>query len=331
MPSKTSVPRISVLMPVYNGMPHIREAIASVLAQDVQDWELVISDDGSKDGTRTYLESCQDPRIRVHNQAKNLGIFGNLNFLLEQARAPIAKILCQDDALLTGALERVARFMEERPGCAVSRCFASGDNQRFSPGGQHELEGALPIRLEPAASVLAFATFGNLVGNLCKAACRPGLVLEAGGFDQKYPYAGDYEGWARVARKFGLDLQNEELVFERRHELQNSNLLNLKNELYPQLNDLLARFVAEVRGEDLRVLKRHWTIHFFPQRMSRLVRKLAAGEIKQARLCLQNLPLGISVPSVFAAYPIWKFNLAPARATNRLLFARILELNGESP
>ena len=78
------MPRISVLMPVYNGMPYIPDAVESVLAQDEQDWELVISDNGSTDSTRDYLRSLQDPRIRVHLQQANLGIFGNLNFLLAQ-------------------------------------------------------------------------------------------------------------------------------------------------------------------------------------------------------------------------------------------------------
>lgn len=179
--------RISVLIPVYNGIAYINEAVESVLTQECQDWELVISDNGSKDGTRDYLRTLSDPRIRIYEQPLNLGIMGNLNFLLAQARAPIAKILGHDDMLLSGGLERTARFMEERPNCAVSRCWAQGDKQRYSKGGILQWEGLLPPRLEPAAAILAFATFGNVVGNICRAACRPQLVLQAGGFDQKYP------------------------------------------------------------------------------------------------------------------------------------------------
>jgi len=62
------MPRISVLMPVYNGMPYIPEAVESVLAQDEQDWELLISDDGSTDGTRDYLDTVRDSRIKVIHQ-----------------------------------------------------------------------------------------------------------------------------------------------------------------------------------------------------------------------------------------------------------------------
>jgi len=322
------MPRISVLMPVYNGMPYIPEAVESVLAQDEQDWELVISDNGSTDSTRDYLSTLQDPRIRVHLQQANLGIFGNLNFLLAQTRASIAKILCADDKLLPGALARIAAFMEERPWCAVSRCWAVGDAQQFELGQRAELEGALPARIYPAAAILAFATFRNLVGNLSKGACRPKWVMEQGGFDQGFPYAGDYEGWIRVSACHGIALQNEELIYERRHATQNSVLLNRKNELFTQVTKLIETLARMVSASDLAILKRHWTIYFLSQRIPRLVRQTLAGEPTLAYKGLMELPLGISPVAVIAAYPVLKFNLPPARATTRKLFARIVAVNG---
>ena len=88
---------ISIVMPTYNGMRYLRQAVESVLQQDCADWELIISDDGSEDGTREYLATIEDPRIRVHLQEKNLGIFGNLNFLFHHVSYGVTQILCQDD------------------------------------------------------------------------------------------------------------------------------------------------------------------------------------------------------------------------------------------
>jgi glycosyltransferase involved in cell wall biosynthesis len=51
------MPRISILMPVYNGMPYICEAVDSVFAQNIEDWEFLISDNGSTDGTLTFLDT----------------------------------------------------------------------------------------------------------------------------------------------------------------------------------------------------------------------------------------------------------------------------------
>lgn len=317
-------------MPVYNGMPYIAEAVESVLAQVEQDWEFLISDDGSTDGSREYLNSLSDPRIRIFKQKINLGIFGNLNFLLEKTKIPIAKILCQDDKLLPNALVRVAEFMEERPWCAVSRCLALGNKHIYHNNQRWQLESTLPERIYPAASWLVFATFGNIVGNLCKAACRPQLVLEQGGFDQSYPYAGDYEGWMRVSARYGIALQNEELVFERSHAAQNSNLLNRNNELFPQLTKLIEMMSTRVPSSDLALLKRNWTIHFLAQRIPKLIRQAMAGEFNLALTGLKNLPIGISPSSVIAAYPLLKINLLLASKTTRKLLLRILQVNSDT-
>jgi len=321
------MPRISVLMPVYNGMPYITEAVESVLAQDEQNWELVISDNGSTDATRTYLGTLQDPRIRVHLQPANLGIFGNMNFLLAQARASVAKILCADDTLLHGALAEVAAFMEERPWCAVSRCLARDDLKRFQPGQRLELEGALPAHLHPEAAFLAFATFGNLVGNLSKSACRPRQVVDLGGFNQAFPYAGDYEGWMRVAARHGIALQNTELVVERRHTAQNSNLLNRNNELFKQINQLYDLISQQLSANDMKILRQHWIIHFFSWRIPSLARHLIAGRFKLAYSGLLELPTGIQPLIVIAAYPAVRFSFPIARSTIHMLFKRILEIN----
>ena len=73
------VPTISILTPVWNGLPYIKECVDSVFAQEFQDWELIISDNGSTDGTRDYLDTLKDQRVRIFKQEKNLGIDGNLN------------------------------------------------------------------------------------------------------------------------------------------------------------------------------------------------------------------------------------------------------------
>lgn len=319
--------RISVLIPVYNGINYIADAVESVLAQEFQDWELVISDNGSNDGTQNYLRALSDPRIRVYEQPLNLGIMGNLNFLLAQARAPIAKILGHDDMLLAGGLERTARFMEERPDCAVSRCWAQGDALRYSKGGILQWEGQLPSRLEPTAAILAFATFGNLVGNICRAACRPQLVLKMGGFDPKYPSAGDYEGWHRVAKTFGICLHNEELVFERVHEMQDSSRLTQINQIDPQVNSILEILAKEVDPLLLQVLRRHWTIHVFSPRFSRFIRQVFSGRISMASTVWKNLPLGVSALSSIAAYPVFKLKLPQSNATTSYLFDEIVRSN----
>jgi glycosyltransferase involved in cell wall biosynthesis len=288
---------------------------------------MIISDNGSTDATRDYLDSLSDSRIKIFKQEKNLGIFGNLNFLLENVETDIAKILCADDTLLPGSLEAIFTFMKDRPLCVVSRCWSVGDAERFSSTGKSRLEGMLPEHISPVASTLAFATFGNLVGNLSKAACRPRLVLEAGGFDQRFPYAGDYEGWVRVAKRYGIYLQNVELVLQRVHAAQNTNLLNVNNELISQQKKILEYLALNLDKDDLKLLKRHWTIHHLAPRLTKSFKLALRGNYRQAAEAWHSLPLGISAISCLVVYPLWKLKLPIINKVTKLLLDRIQKVN----
>lgn len=81
-------PAISILVPVYNGLPYFKECIDSVLAQNFYDWELFISDNGSIDGTREYLGTLTDPRIRIVLQKKKSGTLGKPQFPFPGSRRP---------------------------------------------------------------------------------------------------------------------------------------------------------------------------------------------------------------------------------------------------
>jgi glycosyltransferase involved in cell wall biosynthesis len=105
-------PLISILTGVYNGLPYVRETIASVLAQSFTDWEMLISDDASTDNTVEVLKQFQDPRIKVIEQPKNLGMAKNQGFLLEQSQAKFGCILDSDDLFLPNHLKRKLELLE---------------------------------------------------------------------------------------------------------------------------------------------------------------------------------------------------------------------------
>src|ERR1017187_1981378 len=95
-------PLVSILIPVYNGEPFLAECIDSVLAQDFADYELLISDDGSTDGSSGVIRrhAERDGRIRWWRNPRNLGIGGNFNACLKAARGEYVKYVLQDDKLL---------------------------------------------------------------------------------------------------------------------------------------------------------------------------------------------------------------------------------------
>lgn len=92
--------RVTVALPVYNGMPHLPAAVESVLNQTYENIELVIIDDGSSDDTAEYLKSIDDPRVTLSPNPQNLGVEGAWNRALDQAKnSPYFKLMCADDLL----------------------------------------------------------------------------------------------------------------------------------------------------------------------------------------------------------------------------------------
>ena len=95
----TKTPQVSIGMPVYNGEPFIREALDSLLAQTFTDFELIISDNASTDGTEAVCReyAAKDDRIRYVRQEENRGAAANFQFVLEQARFPFFMFASHDD------------------------------------------------------------------------------------------------------------------------------------------------------------------------------------------------------------------------------------------
>ena len=115
--SSPALPRISVLMPVYNAERFVGRAIDSVRAQTLQDWELVVVDDGSSDASAAVVATrcAQDSRIHLHRQA-NRGIGGAMNQALALARGSWVAILDSDDLMYPERLAHQLAFLDAHPG-----------------------------------------------------------------------------------------------------------------------------------------------------------------------------------------------------------------------
>src|SRR5882757_11491357 len=111
------MPKVSICLPVYNGERYLSQAIESALAQTCTDFELLIADDCSQDGSRAIADSYarQDDRIRIWQHENNQGLFANYNFLIAQASAPIVKLFAQDDVLLPESVRRSVEVLETHP------------------------------------------------------------------------------------------------------------------------------------------------------------------------------------------------------------------------
>ena len=117
-------PQLTVGIPVYNGMPFLPEAIESILGQTFCDYELLVINDGSTDGSWDYLRSLKDPRLRLVSQA-NHGLTATLNRMLEESRTPWLVRLDADDVSRNDRLSIAADAVKKHPHAGMFYARAS--------------------------------------------------------------------------------------------------------------------------------------------------------------------------------------------------------------
>lgn len=108
----TDPPRISVVSPVYNRAGLVERALRSVLAQTLQDFELIVVDDGSTDELAPALERVRDPRLRLVRHERNRGTGAARNTGIKEARGPCVAFIDSDDEWLPEMLERLRARLE---------------------------------------------------------------------------------------------------------------------------------------------------------------------------------------------------------------------------
>lgn len=108
-------PLVSVVVPVFNGLPHLGELIESLRAQDYPNLEIVISDGGSSDGSSAFLAQLADPRLRVLTLPRGTSAAQNWTAATQAARGEFIKLICQDDVLYSTAISSQVRDLLRHP------------------------------------------------------------------------------------------------------------------------------------------------------------------------------------------------------------------------
>lgn len=190
-------PLVSVLLPVYNAAPYVKEAIESIAGQTYRHLELIIIDDGSTDGSQHVIEQIQDSRIRAYHQA-NQGLSRTLNRAIQLARGDYLARQDADDWSLPKRLERQVHFLETHRDYGIVGTWAEIVSERKERSGTYS---------HPSEDhILKFELLFDNPFVHSSMMIRRAVVDCVGGYstDHSTKPAEDYELWSRVARDFKL-------------------------------------------------------------------------------------------------------------------------------
>jgi len=188
------IPKVSVLMTVFNGEQYLGECIDSVLNQTFKDFEFLIIDDCSTDSSRKIIRSYKDKRIRYTENHKNISQVRSLNIGLEQARGKYIARLDQDDLMIGNRLERQSVFLDNRPDIAVAGTWG----EVIDNSGRVFTKCHLPVRYEEiVANALSLGYFLMHPSVIF----RKDAVLDEGKYNETLPFAEDYDLWTRLLLK----------------------------------------------------------------------------------------------------------------------------------
>jgi glycosyltransferase involved in cell wall biosynthesis len=234
-----SSPIVSVVLPVKNGAQYIGGAIDSILNQTFADFELIIIDDGSDDGTEDIVQNYLDPRIRLVSQ-ENQGVSKAANHGFALAKGKYITRHDHDDLSMPTRLEKQVRFLEDHPECGLVGSWAKIWSGEVPTGRVH--------RHPTSPGEIAFALLFN--APFVNASClfRKEVLDWSGGYteDENRMPPEDYEFFSRIAQKFDLANLPEYLMIYR--EVPNSQSSSIRSEQISKKESFvshLALFSAE--------------------------------------------------------------------------------------
>lgn len=227
------MPKISIVLPTYNGEKYIRESIDSVLRQTIKDWELIIVNDCSNDGTQAIIDEYarKDARIKVINNKINRKLPAALNIGFSKATGKYLTWTSDDNFYYDNALEKLSDFLDENQ-----------DSYMVCSDMQWINEQGMDLKLD--------TIYDNqrIIYNDCVGASfmyRREILNELGGYDEAFFLVEDYEYWFRIRLKYGrIDYINEKLYCYRLHA--NSLTETRSKAIHAKLLDMREKYFDDI-------------------------------------------------------------------------------------
>jgi len=342
-------PMVTVMMPVYNGMTYLSEAIESILNQTFTDFEFLIIDDASTDNSTDIIKGYGDNRIRLIENSKNFGQAKSMNKGLSLARGKYIARMDQDDVSASKRLDKQTKILDHSPqlGLVSTNCYLID--------GTGEVYGRLNDNLMLGQTLSGGQVEWNLFwGNPIvhpSVMFRTKLVRNLSGYAENYTYhVEDYILWLRLLKKARIVILGEPLFYLRKHDL-NATLVNFEPHIKevvhatqkilsfrlgyePSLESL--RFLMDLsHGDRLSFKNTIKSLNILIDAYKYLVRKyqLDKNELyniekdfvsRFSRLIKLNVPYGRQLVAMFVGYLLFLFPLNMLNRFDRVAMLKLI-------
>ena len=207
------MPKVSVVMASYNHEKYVAETIESVLSQTYQDFEFIITDDGSPDGTVDVIKRFDDPRIKIFCFPKNHGVCVAMNNCIKEAKGEYIAVINSDDAWMPDKLEKQVNFLDKHPeNGAVFGYVQFIDDEGNDLGYAHHYN---RIFIQPNRTRFEWLRHFFESGNCL---CHPSILIrkqcynDVGFYDERFAQLPDFDFWIRLCMKYDIFIMPENLV-----------------------------------------------------------------------------------------------------------------------
>lgn len=234
-------PKVTILMPVFNGERYLKEAMESILCQTFSNYEFLIIDDGSKDQSVNIINGFKDERIRLVMTGKKLGLSASLNKGIKISKGEYIARMDSDDISHPNRLAEQVAFMDKHPDVGISGTWIESIG---------DIKGSIwqpPVRHKRICVEMLFLC---CMAHPTVMIRRSVLLKNSLFYDERMPHVEDYDMWARASGITELANIPKVLLKLRKHEHAKS--MNSEQEVLTDYvrKGLLSRLLPDLSKED---------------------------------------------------------------------------------
>ena len=230
--ARSATPLVSVIIATHNRAHVISQAIESVLSQTFEDYEIIVVDDGSSDGTAGLLRERYAEKVVYISKETNAGLSAARNTGIQAARGRYVAILDDDDLWLPEKLEMQIGLMEEKPSLGLVYCNSFTVNEHDEVLGE--------IKGTQKGAIFDEVLSSNCLGPPSGILLQKKVFAETGYFDENLTALEDWDLWIRVSQCYEIDFVDQPLVRYRVH------------------SDNMSRDIVNMQRSTFAVLDKYW-------------------------------------------------------------------------